>query len=119
MNPLLLMVWLAVPGVHAQPVSPDTCIQGYVWREAYEGDRVCVTPHMHERVAEDNRAARGRWENDGAFGSRICRKGYVWRAARADDVVCVSSRMRQQVAQDNARAESRRVGAGNVPPAGK
>ncbi|MFB6478792.1 hypothetical protein ACFCXF_21015 [Streptomyces virginiae] len=24
--------------------GPDTCLQGYVWRESYDGDTFCVTP---------------------------------------------------------------------------
>ncbi|MFF8271840.1 hypothetical protein ACF059_31365 [Streptomyces sp. NPDC016562] len=24
--------------------GPDTCLQGYVWRESYDGDTQCVTP---------------------------------------------------------------------------
>jgi hypothetical protein len=42
-----------------QPRS-DTCIQGYVWREAIPGDHVCVTPEVRAQAAEDNRLADSR-----------------------------------------------------------
>jgi hypothetical protein len=32
----------------------DTCNQGYVWREAFAGDHVCVTPQMRSETANDN-----------------------------------------------------------------
>jgi hypothetical protein len=40
--------------------GPDTCIQGYVWREAIPGDHVCVTPEVRDQAAEDNRLADSR-----------------------------------------------------------
>jgi hypothetical protein len=36
------------------PYGPDTCKQGYVWREAIPNDRVCVTPEARSQAAEDN-----------------------------------------------------------------
>lgn len=36
------------------PYGPDTCISGYVWREAVANDRVCVTPAVREQAARDN-----------------------------------------------------------------
>jgi hypothetical protein len=40
--------------------GPDTCLQGFVWREAFEGDHVCVTPDRRDQAAFDNsqRSAR-------------------------------------------------------------
>jgi hypothetical protein len=40
--------------------GPDTCLQGYVWREAYEGDHVCVPPQSRTQAANDNAAAASR-----------------------------------------------------------
>jgi len=40
--------------------GPDTCLEGYVWREAVAGDHVCVTPETRDQTAEDNRLADGR-----------------------------------------------------------
>jgi hypothetical protein len=34
--------------------GPDTCKQGFVWREADERDHVCVTPEVRERTREEN-----------------------------------------------------------------
>src|SRR4051812_8659126 len=36
------------------PYGPDTCIQGFVWREARPGDTVCVTPDVRSTVAQQN-----------------------------------------------------------------
>ncbi len=40
--------------------EPDTCKQGYVWREAIPNDRVCVTPEVRSQAAEDNQRATDR-----------------------------------------------------------
>ena len=57
------------------PFGPDTCLQGYVWRDAFPDDHVCVTPetraptlslsilHRHRQRAIDqagNRQVRHR-----------------------------------------------------------
>ena len=39
------------------PYGPDTCIQGYVWREAQPSDHVCVTPPIRDATAQQNAAA--------------------------------------------------------------
>ena len=36
--------------------GPETCVQGYVWREAFEGDVACVTGAVRTRTY---------WENQG------------------------------------------------------
>ena len=41
--------------------GPDTCRSGYVWREAYPGDHVCVRPWVRERAARDNARAPYRY----------------------------------------------------------
>ena len=35
----------------------NACISGYVWREAFAGDYVCVTSAVRSQVAADNAAA--------------------------------------------------------------
>ena len=40
--------------------GPDTCVQGYVWREAVPSDHVCVTPETRSQAAYDNSQASGR-----------------------------------------------------------
>jgi hypothetical protein len=95
---------------HAQPYGPDTCISGYVWREAYPGDHVCVTPARRAQAARDNQQAQYRVSTEHKdYGKNTCRKGYVWREAGPNDVVCVTPQVRQQVREDNAAARSRYV----------
>lgn len=36
------------------PFGPDTCKEGYVWREARPGDHVCVTGATRTRTTEEN-----------------------------------------------------------------
>jgi beta-lactam-binding protein with PASTA domain len=96
-------------------VSPDTstpgrCIEGYVWREAFPGDRVCVTPQTRAQAAADNQQASRRVEPDPSkrpYGPDTCRQGYVWREASATDHVCVTPDIRSRTADDNRNARSR------------
>lgn len=34
--------------------GPQTCVSGLVWREAFSGDTVCVTPQRRQQVKSDN-----------------------------------------------------------------
>jgi hypothetical protein len=87
--------------VFAQDYGPDTCIYGYVWREAYEGDHVCVRPWVRQRARDDNAAAPSRILMNGQ-----CVYGYVWREANPDDHVCVRPDIRSKTWQQNARGPS-------------
>ena len=40
--------------------GPHTCIYGYVWRDAFDGDDVCVLPAVRTQAALDNREAASR-----------------------------------------------------------
>ncbi|MGV3652093.1 MAG: hypothetical protein ACO1OK_11745, partial [Devosia sp.] len=40
--------------------GPNTCIPGFVWREAFGGDVVCVTPDRRETVRQENAIAASR-----------------------------------------------------------
>jgi hypothetical protein len=92
--------------------AQDTCTQGYVWREAFEGDTVCVTPETRSQTLADNAEAAARREpGGGAFGPNTCKQGYVWRVARPDDLVCVTPEERDRVAADNAQAAARGAAA--------
>ena len=94
-----------------EPPVPDTCIQGYVWREAIQNDHVCVTPGVRDQTAEDNRLADSRRSpTGGAYGPDTCLPGYVWRVVVPTDLVCVTPETRDQVQQHNQLADSRRVG---------
>jgi hypothetical protein len=95
----------------AYAIAPDTCVRGYVWREAFPGDHVCVTPETREQTQRDNALADRRRAGRGAYGPDSCVTGYVWRVARPDDLVCVTPQTRDQVAEDNAAAPQRVVGA--------
>jgi hypothetical protein len=100
---------LASPAVAgAADYGPNTCLNGYVWREAYTGDVVCVTPATRTRAAQDNAAAASRRDPDAGYGPYGCKSGYVWREARASDLVCVTPDIRTQAKADNAAAASRR-----------
>lgn len=102
-----LAVGLLMSTAHAQR-GPDTCSQGYVWREAFPGDHVCVTPETRTQAASDNRQAGARREpGGGPYGPATCRQGYVWREARSDDHVCVTPEARAQAASDNHQAANR------------
>jgi hypothetical protein len=98
--------FLASPSVGGS----DTCKQGWVWREAFAGDHVCVTPQVRAQAADDNRlAASRRSPSGGPFGPDTCLQGFVWREASPSDHVCVLPATRAQAAADNGQAASRRV----------
>jgi hypothetical protein len=88
-------------------ISPGTaeaiCKSGYVWRDAKDGDGVCVTPDERaEAKAQNANAANNRRPGGGPYGPNTCRDGYVWREAFAGDVVCVTPYERQRAQQQNA-----------------
>lgn len=101
--------------------GPDTCAPGFVWREAFADDHVCVSPQRRDAVTADNAKDSGRGEicavnevqaNEGlpwcSFGGpRYCRQGFVWREARPEDAVCVTPAERDVVRQENATANQR------------
>ncbi len=87
---------------------PALCAQGFVWREAFAGDYVCVTPESRSVVAR---------ENTDPASAEPCQPGTVWREARPSDHVCVSLARRSEVADENHHAFAR-VG-GTTPPKGR
>jgi hypothetical protein len=115
-----LGVIAAAPPVAAAPplpYGPDTCIQGFVWREARPGDTVCVTPDVRSQTAAQNAAAPQHKEpNGGTYGPNTCKQGFVWRDAFGGDQVCVVPAVRSQAAADNAAAASRRQASAPAPP---
>jgi hypothetical protein len=38
--------------------GPKTCRQGYVWREAFPGDTVCVTPYERAQAKSQNSGSK-------------------------------------------------------------
>jgi hypothetical protein len=94
----------------AGPAGPDTCLYGYVWRDAVPGDHVCVTPAVRTQVTTDNAAHPSHVvPGGGAYGPNTCVQGYVWRDAFAGDEVCVTPATRSQAAADNAAGASHRA----------
>lgn len=91
--------------------GPDTCMQGFVWREAGPEDHVCVpvTPVdvREETRIENDRADELRSPTGGDFGPDTCKPGFVWREAFSDDRVCVTPESRTRAATDNSLAGSR------------
>ena len=66
--------------------GPNTCLNGFVWRAAFAGDMVCVTPETKRQVAVDNREGASRRDPGGAYGPRSCKEPFVWPNARASEV---------------------------------
>jgi hypothetical protein len=84
------------------------CLQGYVWRQAYSGDYVCVTPATRSQAAADNAAAVSRvQQGGGAYGQYTCQQGYVWRQVVPDDYTCVTGDTRSQAVYDNSQVNNR------------
>ncbi|WP_404711924.1 hypothetical protein [Sphingomonas sp. MMS24-J13] len=106
--PIAAVIAHPVVAARVTPAS-DICIQGYVWREAFAGDHVCVTPLTRAQAAEDNRLAASRRDPSGAYGPNTCIQGFVWRAARDGDAVCVTPDRRTQATVDNREAAARRL----------
>jgi len=104
-----LPVVTAVPGPAGTIGDPGArCLRGYVWRQAYAGDYVCVTPATRTQAAIDNAAAAGRIAGrGGAFGAYTCQPSYVWRQVVPADYVCVTPGTRAQAVADNAQANNR------------
>jgi PASTA domain len=48
--------------ITALAYGPATCKQGFVWREAFQGDAVCVTPETRAQAQADNAAQGERTE---------------------------------------------------------
>ena len=97
------------PAAQADPLpyGPDTCIQGYVWREARTGDTVCVTPNVRSQVAQQNANPSANKDPNGAYGPESCAQGFVWREAFDGDTICVTPAIRSSTKADNAAANSR------------
>lgn len=109
------IVLSALP-LHAQE-AVKLCPDGRVVREAFSGDRVCVTPQTRAQVLEDNSQAETRREpTGGPWGPMTCKQGFVWRVARPDDLVCVTPDVRAKTAADNAAFAASNIGVVTPPP---
>jgi hypothetical protein len=86
------------------PYGKDTCRQGFVWREAFANDHVCVSGQTRDQARNDNGQAAARRLPNG-----MCKQGWVWREAVPTDHVCVTVQTRSATADDNRHAAERRV----------
>jgi hypothetical protein len=104
-----LPVVTSVPGPAGTIGDPGAhCLRGYVWRQAYAGDYVCVTPASRTQAVIDNAAAADRIASgSGVFGAHTCQQSYVWRQVVPADYVCVTPGTRSQAVADNAQANNR------------
>ncbi|MFF3556938.1 hypothetical protein ACFYXL_26420 [Streptomyces tsukubensis] len=101
------------------PYGPYTCANGFVWREAFAGDQVCVPPAIRSQSWSENALGPSRREpNGGPYGPDTCKQGFVWREARPSDRVCVPPPSRDQARSDNANAPWRLADAGATPQGG-
>ncbi|GEM_PF-7112553 len=89
------------------PYGPDTCKNGYVWREASPEDHVCVRPERRALAQREN--ARANLHRIRLLGTYRCKPGYVKREAFPGDKVCVTPERRRQVAQENREGPRHRV----------
>ena len=101
------IVAIAVPlalALMAETAAAE-CKPGYVWRDAQDGDGVCVTPgERAEAKAQNANSANNRRVGGGDYGPNTCRDGYVWREAFAGDVVCVTPHEREKAKNQNAKS---------------
>jgi hypothetical protein len=49
------------PTTASAQYGPDTCRSGFVWREAYPGDHVCVRPWVRAQARRDNLRTSNRY----------------------------------------------------------
>ncbi|MFF2192523.1 hypothetical protein [Streptomyces sp. NPDC058157] len=80
------------------------CPSGYVWRDSYDGDALCVTPAERDRVHALN---PNRQPGGGAYGPWTCKPGYVWREKWVGDTLCVTPAER-----DRAKGQGRLIDNG-------
>lgn len=109
---------LTLPPAAATPLpyGPNTCAPGYVWRDAYHGDQVCVTPGERDTAAAENRLAADRRNPDGGpYGPDTCKSGFVWREARPSDHVCVEPSRRDVTRTQNYEGAHRLADPSQLP----
>ena len=91
----------------AMDVALADCKSGYVYRDAKDGDGVCVTPGDRAEAKKQNaNAENNRQTGGGNYGPNTCRAGYVWREAFSGDVVCVTPYERSKAKGQNSASAS-------------
>jgi hypothetical protein len=91
------------------PAQAPACKPGFVFREAFPGDAVCVTPQTRAQVMADNRDAMLHRVSP---NKETCIQGYVWREANPQDHVCVLLETKHETDKDNQLAATRIVNSG-------
>jgi len=95
----LTMIFNVLFLVAAMGTAEAGCKSGFVWRDARDGDGVCVTPEeRHEAKLQNANATNNRTP----AGGNSCRDGYVWREAWVGDTVCVTPHERATAKAQNA-----------------
>jgi uncharacterized protein YkwD len=113
--PVLAATALPILGAPSASAAENPCKTGYVPREAYAGDMVCVTPKTHAQAQADNAAAASRIQpGNNGYGPKACKNGFVWREARPSDLVCVTPANRTLTKSDNSQAAARRATTGGT-----
>jgi hypothetical protein len=113
-----LTLGLVVAGQQAPATAhANPCLQGFVYRDAYPNDEVCVTPNIRTETAQENADAGAHVQpGGGAYGANTCAAGYVFRDAYPGDQVCVTPAERDEAAADNAAANARQQPNPPAPP---
>ena len=99
----------------------DACAEGYVWREAFEGDHVCVSPGTREQAQADNAlAAQRRATAKAAVPLPPARLGcHVFRAGEWREVPCATEEETKRMRRPEVAIESRfrvvSTSFGNMP----
>jgi hypothetical protein len=107
----LVLILFSEKALSIGDFGPDTCMEGFVWREACgQADHVCVPSATRDQARLDNQAASSRISpTDKTYGPDTCKPGFVWREACGPaDHVCVSVEARSQATADNQAREARR-----------
>jgi hypothetical protein len=105
-----LLIYFVPTQMGQKQAAPNVqdCLQGYVWRETYRDDHVCVSIETHMRTIQDNELAESRRNPaGGAYGADSCKAGFVWRDAFPGDHVCVLVETRTEAAEDNQQGPLR------------
>lgn len=120
---------LLIITAQAQP-SYDSyvCSPGYVWRDAFDGDLVCVTPQRYAQVQDENLHTSEHIDPNAlanAFTNwHDCLPGYTWRLAGPHDKVdlnhqvdrvCVTIKAYDQATEENNHADDHRGYRYNYP----
>lgn len=101
----------------AKPRPPNAvylCKSGFVWRDAKDGDGICVTPEERTTAKQQNANGASRGTPTGG-----CKSGFVWRDAWDGDGTCVTPAERSAAKLQNAKSAGRSngiAGAETPPP---